>query len=182
MTYKMRFMIFPLLAVFVINMLVPAYALQNTVNVALPVEESMTDAAVDEIVNNITEERDRLLVRLQANSPDQTQGSITTSLSELAGQMIANAMRHLIVVQPNGQPVVIAIAPQSDPDGTRQLVLINLTAWINNGRLLGMDQMETFAILPDVDMRQPSGSSFEVGGVGYVGKVAEGSFSFHRVQ
>lgn len=182
MSYKRTLKRLALLAALALNSLTPARGQQAPVNVALPVEESMAETAVDDIVNKVTDERNRLLVRLQAEEPDQSPGTVTTSVNQLAGAMIANAMRHMLVVQPNDRPVMIAIAPQADPDGSRQLVLINLSAWIDHGRLLGQNQMETFAILPDAEMRQPQGSSFEVDGVKYVGKVAATSIAFHRAQ
>jgi hypothetical protein len=163
-----------------LSLLTPAHAQVSEVGLAMPQEESLSDSAAAAIRANVSDERARLLVRLQANAPDQTPGAITTSGSELAGQMIANAMRRLIVVQPHDQPVLIAIAPQVDPDGTRQLVLLNLSAWISHGRQLGFNQTEAFAVLPDTEMRQPQGSRFQVDGVAYVGRVEGSSITFHR--
>ena len=143
-------------------------------------EESLSDGVAESIRANVADERARLLLRLDANAPDQTPGAITTSTSELAGRMIANAMRRLLVVQPHGQPIIVAIDPQTEPDGNRQLVLLNLSAWIAKGRNLGIDQMETFAVLPDREMRGSGGSPFQLEGVSYFGAVEEATIVFHR--
>jgi hypothetical protein len=143
--------------------------------------ETLAESAVDSVVATVTDERNRLLVRLQANTPDQTPGQINTSASELAGLMIADAMRRVLVLQPNGSPVIVGIAPQQDPDGSnRQLVLLNLSSWIAKGRQLGIEQLETFAILPDAEMQSASGSAFQLDGVNYVGAVEGGSIVFRR--
>ena len=157
-----------------------AHAQSEEVRVALAAEEAVSDSTIASLRSNITDERARLLVQLQANAPDQTPGALTTSVSELAGQRIANAMRRLLVLQPHSQPVIVAIAPQVDPDGTRQLVLLNISAWIAKGRRLGINDLETFAILPDQEMRQPGGSPFELEGVDYYGAVEGSSVVFHR--
>lgn len=143
--------------------------------------ETLSDGAADSVVATVTDERNRLLVRLQANAPEQAPGQINTSTSELAGLMIADAMRRVLVLQPNGSPVIVGIAPQQDPDGSnRQLVLLNLSNWIAKGRQLGIEQLETFALLPDAEMRSPQGSAFRLDGVSYVGAVEGGSIVFRR--
>ena len=158
----------------------PVEAQSDDVFLAAAQEESLDDGVAESIRANIADERARLLLRLDANAPDQTPGAITTSTSELAGRMIANAMRRLLVVQPHGQPIIVAIAPQTEPDGNRQLVLLNLSAWIAKGRNLGIDQMELFAILPDREMRGAGGSPFQLEGVSYFGAVEETTIAFHR--
>lgn len=159
---------------------VAAHAQSDEIRFALAAEESVSAATAESLRSNIVDERSRLLVRLQANAPDQSPGALTTSTNELIGRRLAAAMRHLLILQPHDQPVIVAIAPQADPDGTRQLVLINLSAWIANGRRLGVNQDETFAILPDTEMRQPDGSPFKLDGISYSGAVEGTSIVFHR--
>ncbi len=159
---------------------VVAHAQSDEVHFALASEESVDPATAEALRSSMADERSRLLVRLQADAPDQTAGSLTTSVSELTGRRLANALRRLLILQPHGQPKIVAIAPQVDPDGTRQLVLINVSAWIANGRNLGLNDGETFAILPDQEMRQAGGSPFQLDGVGYYGAVEESSIAFHR--
>lgn len=159
-----------------------ALAQDDEIFVAFAEEEAVTDATAESLRADVSDERSRLLLRLEANAPDQTPGAITTTTSELAGRMIANAMRRLLILEPHGRPVIVAIDPQVDPDGTRQLVLLNLSAWIANGRRLGLENLETFALLPDQEMRQPGGSPFELEGVGYSGAVEGGSVVFRRRQ
>jgi hypothetical protein len=144
-------------------------------------DETLAESTAESVIATVTDERNRLLVRLQANAPEQTPGQINTSASELAGLMIADAMRRVLVLQPNGSPVIVGIAPQQDPDGSnRQLVLLNLSNWIAKGRQLGIEQLETFAILPDAEMQSASGSTFKLDGVGYVGAVDGGRIVFRR--
>ena len=157
-----------------------ALAQDDEIFVAFAEEEAVTDSTAESLRAGVFDERARLLLRLEANAPDQSAGAITTTTSELAGRMIADAMRRLLILQPHDRPMIIAIAPQIDPDGTRQLVLLNLSAWIAKGRRLGIEDLETFAILPDVEMRQPGGSPFELDGVGYSGAVEDGSVVFRR--
>lgn len=157
-----------------------ASAQDEEIFVAVAEEETVTDATAEALRDGVYDERSRLLLRLQADAPDQTQGEMTTTASELGGRMIANAMRRLLILEPHDQPVIIAIAPQIDPDGTRQLVLLNLSAWIAKGRRLGIEDLETFAILLDTEMRQPGGSPFELDGVRYSGAVEDGLVVFHR--
>jgi hypothetical protein len=159
---------------------IPVGAQSDDVRLTVIQEESLSDEAADAIRANIADERSRLLLRLDANAPDQTPGAITTTTSELAGRMIANAMRRLLIVQPHGQPLIVAIAPQVEPNGNRQLVLLNLSAWMAKGRQLGIDQLETFAVLPDQEMRTPGGSPFQMEGVNYYGAVEESTIAFHR--
>ena len=159
---------------------VVAHAQSDEVRFALASEESVDPSTAESLRSSMADERSRLLVRLQADAPDQTAGSLTTSISELTGRRLANALRRLLILQPHGQPKIVAIAPQVDPDGTRQLVLINVSAWIANGRRLGVNDVETFAILPDQEMRQPGGSPFQLDGVAYYGAVEESSIAFHR--
>ncbi|WP_313802904.1 hypothetical protein [Sphingobium sp.] len=158
----------------------PAGAQNGEVRLASIAEESLGDADAQAIRANVEDELSRLQLRLNADTPDQNPGAITTTASELAGRMIANAMRRLLIVQPHGQPIIVAIAPQVEPDGNRQLVLLNLSAWIAKGRQLGIDQLETFAILPDQEMRTPGGSPFQMDGVSYYGAVEGSSIQFHR--
>jgi len=180
MDWKITGRAISLFSVMAVSFLAPASAQNNPVSLATPAEESLADSSAATIRTNVADERARLLVRLQANTPDQTPGALTTSESELMGQLIANAMGHVLVLQPHGQPVLIAIAPQADQAGNRQLVLLNLSAWIDHGRRLGLNQDEAFAILPDADMHRTEGSSFQVENVAYVGKVEGTSVTFHR--
>ena len=159
---------------------VAAHAQSDEIHFALAAEESVSASTAESLRSNMVDERSRLLIRLQANAPDQTPGSLTTSTNELIGRRLAAALRHLLILQPHSQPVIVAIAPQVDPDGSRQLLLINVSAWIANGRRLGMNQDETFAILPDKDMQQPGGSPFKLDGVNYFGAVEGSSVVFHR--
>jgi hypothetical protein len=158
-----------------------APAQDDEINIFVAAEEAVSDATAESVLATVSDERSRLLVRLEANAPDQTPGAINTPASELAGRMIANAMRRVVILEPNGQSTIVAIAPQSEPDGSgRQLVLLNLSAWIANGRGLGLDDLETFAVLPDEEIRQPGGSPFELNGVRYYGAVEDGNLVFHR--
>lgn len=156
------------------------HAQSDEIRVALAAEEAVSDSTVVAIKSSIADERARLLVQLQANAPDQTPGAITTTTNELAGRMIAAAMRRLLVFEPHGQAVIVGIDPQVEPDGTRQLVLLNISAWIAKGRRLDVNDLETFAILPDQEMRQSGGSSFQLEGVAYYGAVEGSSIAFHR--
>ena len=156
------------------------HAQNDEIRVALAAEEAVSDSTVAEIKSNIMDERARLLVKLQADAPDQAPGALTTTTSELAGRTIAGAMRRLLVFEPHGQAVIVGIDPQVDPDGTRQLVLLNISAWIAKGRHLGVNNLETFAILPDQEIRQSGGSQFQLEGVAYYGAVEGSSLVFHR--
>ena len=159
---------------------VAAHAQSDEIRLAVAAEESVGASTAESLRGSISDERSRLLVRLQANAPDQTTGSLKTTPNELIGRRLADALRHLLILQPHGQPMIVAIAPQVDPDGTRQLVLLNVSAWIAKGRHLGMNEDETFAILPDKEMRQPGGSPFKLDGVSYFGAVEGSSIVFHR--
>lgn len=156
------------------------YAQADEIRVGLAAEEAVSDSTVAAIKSSIADERARLLVKLQANAPDQTPGALTTTTSELAGRTIAGAMRRLLVFEPHSQAVIIGIDPQVGPDGSRQLVLLNLSAWIAKGRRLGVNDLETFAILPDQEIRQSGGSQFQLEGVAYYGAVEGSSLVFHR--
>ena len=157
-----------------------AQAQDNPVRYAYIQEENLDEATAEAVRAQITEERDRLLLRLQANAPDQAQATLTTSVSELAGRMIANAMGRLLILMPNGNPVIAGIDGQTLEDGRRQLVLVNLSNWIAKGRKLGAEDLETFALLPDEEMRQPGGSAFQLDGVNYYAAVVDSRFEFHR--
>lgn len=152
----------------------------DEIRVGLAAEEAVSDSTVVAIKSTIADERARLLVKLQANAPDQTSGALTTTTSELAGQTIAGAMRRLLVFEPHGQAVIVGIDPQVGPDGSRQLVLLNISAWIAKGRRLGVNDLETFAILPDQEIRQSGGSQFQLEGIAYYGAVEGSSLVFHR--
>lgn len=155
------------------------YAQTDEIRVGLAAEEAVSDSTVAAIKSSIADERARLLVKLQANAPDQTPGAFSTT-SELAGRTIVGAMRRLLVFEPHSQAVIIGIDPQVGPDGSRQLVLLNLSAWIAKGRRLGVNEFETFAILPDQEIRQSGGSQFQLEGVAYYGAVEGSSLVFHR--
>lgn len=155
------------------------YAQTDEIRVGLAAEEAVSDSTVAAIKSSIADERARLLVKLQANAPDQTPGAFSTT-SELAGRTIVGAMRRLLVFEPHSQAVIIGIDPQVSPDGSRQLVLLNLSAWIAKGRRLGVNDLETFAILPDQEIRQSGGSQFQLEGVAYYGAVEGSSLVFHR--
>jgi len=158
----------------------PAQA-QGNVALASVVEETLSEAAATSLRTSLSDEYDRLQVQLQANQSSQTPGALKTSTTELAGLFIAGAMRRALVVQPHGSPVLIGLDGQVSDTGARQIVLVNLTAWINHGRVLDPNHMETFEILPDERIRQ-GGAPFTVEGVGYVA-VAEGqSVRFHRAR
>ena len=159
---------------------VAAHAQSDEIRFALAPEESVSASTAESLRSSIVDERSRLLIRLQADAPDRTSGSLTTSTNELMGQRLAAALRHLLILQPHSQPVIVAISPQSDPDGSRQLVLINVSAWIAKGRSLGVNEGETFAILPEKEMQQPGGSPFKLDGVSYFGAVEGSSIVFHR--
>lgn len=158
----------------------PAFAAPADIGIITPQGESLDSASAGRIRQDLSDERDRLLVKLKANSPDQKPNSMTTSVSELVGVEIAGAIRHALVVQPHGQPVLIGIDPQTSSNGNRQLVLLNISAWIRHGRVLGANSSEAFAILPDPDMQKPAGSAFQVDGVRYLGRVVSGSIVFQR--
>lgn len=160
---------------------VAAAQAQGSVSLASVQEETLSEAAAGSLRTSLSDEYDRLQVRLQANQPGQTPGQLRTSTSELAGMFLAGAMRHTLVVQPHGSAVLIGIQGQVSDTGARQLVLTNLTAWINHGRVLDANRMETFALLEDARIRQ-GGAPFTVDGVGYLA-VAEGqSIRFHRAR
>lgn len=156
------------------------HAQTDEIRVGLAVEETVNDSTVAAIKSSIADERARLLVKLQANAPDQTPGALTTTTSELAGRTIADAMRRLLVFEPHGQAVIVGIDPQVLQDGSRQLVLLNISAWLGKDRRLGVNDLETFAILPDQEMRQPGGSPFQLEGVAYYGAVEGSALVFHR--
>ena len=157
-----------------------SHAQTDEIRVGLAAEEAVSDSTVAAIKSSVADERARLLVKLQANAPDQTPGVLTTTTSELAGQTIAGAMRRLLVFEPHGQSVIVGIDPQVSPEGSRQLVLINISAWIAKGRRLGVNDLETFAVLPDQEIRQPGGSEFQLEGIAYYGAVEGSSLVFHR--
>jgi hypothetical protein len=158
---------------------IPVRAQIAPVRLMTVAEEQVSTATLAQLQSSYSDERARLEVRLQANAPDQTPGTLTTSVNELAGRAVDVAMGHAAVVSPHGTPVVIGLQGQVGPDGARQLVLYNLTAWIDHGRRLGMNEIETFAILADDKMRG-TGDTFTVDGVQYLARWENGSLTFHR--
>lgn len=159
---------------------VAALAQSNEIRFVLAPEENVSASTAESLRSSMADELSRLLVRLQADSPDQTPGSLTTSTNELMGRRLAAALRHLLILQPHNQAMVVAIGSQADADGSRQLILINVSAWIAKGRRLGIDDGEVFAILPENEMQQPGGSPFNLDGVSYFGAVEGSSIVFHR--
>ena len=159
--------------------LAPATAQDVSVKLMTVPEEQISTATLEEFRAAFSDERARLGVRLQARQPDQTPGTITTSASELAGRAIDAAMSHGLLLAPRGAPIVVGLNGQVGPDNARQLVLYNLTAWVAKGRKLGIDDMETFALLDDARMRA-GGDTFTLEGVRYSARVDNGSLIFHR--
>jgi hypothetical protein len=157
-----------------------ARAQGTTVALMTVAEERIPPDTLQQLRSTFSDERSRLQIRLRAHQPDQTAGTMTTSVEELTARMIDGAMTHAAVVEPGGAPVVIGLVGQTDPQGARQLVLLNLTAWVEHGRRLGQDTNEAFAVLSDNQMQGP-GDSFKVGGVAYLAKWENGSLAFHRV-
>lgn len=142
-------------------------------------EEQISSATFDQTISTYSDERARLGIRLQAHEPDQTPGTLNTSTNELAGRAIDAAMSHGVIVAPLGAPIVIGLQGQVGPGNARQLVLYNLTAWVKNGRKLGANDMETFAVLEDSKISGP-GDTFVVEGVRYMAKLDNGALTFHR--
>ena len=159
---------------------VAAHAQSDEIRFALAAEESVSASTAESLRSSMADERSRLLIRLQAGAPDRIPGSLTTTTSELIGRRLAAALRHLLILQPHGQPVILAIGAQPGPDGTRQLVLFNVSAWIGKGRRLGVNESEAIAVLPENEMQQPGGSPFRLDGVSYFGAVEGSSVVFHR--
>jgi len=157
----------------------PAFSQEAPPRVIPIAEESPDSATLTQAVSTIADERDRLSVRLQAHDPDQTPGSITTTTAELAGQAIAAAMGHIVLAEPHGAPVLIGVHGQVIGE-QRQLVLYNLSAWIENGRQLDPNHLEAFAVLDDAKIHTPEGAPFQVDGVAYVCRTDSGSIVFHR--
>lgn len=160
-------------------LLSPARAQDATVRLMAVSGDPLSAETMARLQSSYSDERARLQVRLKANSPNATPGALTTSLSELEGRAIDGAMSHAIVVAPHGSPVVVGLLGQTDEKGARQLVLYNLTAWINHGHRLGAGAMETFAILDDSKIRGP-GDAFTVDGVQYLARSENGVLSFRR--
>lgn len=159
---------------------VAAHAQSDEIHFALAAEESVSASTAESLRSSMVDERSRLLIRLQTDAPDQTPGSLTTSTNELMGRRLAAALRHLLILQPYNQAMIVAIGSQADVDGSRQLILINVSAWIANGRRLGINEGEVFAVLPEKEMQQPGGSPFKLDGVSYFGAVEGSSIVFHR--
>jgi hypothetical protein len=130
-----------------------AHAQDATVAIMTVAEEQISPATIAQIQSTFSDERSRLQIRLRAHQPDQAPGTMTTSVEELMARMIDAAMTHAAVVEPGGAPVVIGLVGQTDPQGARQLVLLNLTAWVEHGRRLGRDTNEAFAVLSDNQMQ-----------------------------
>lgn len=157
----------------------PANAQDVSVRLVVVKEEGVSAATVAQLQSSYSDERARLQVRLRAAAPNQTPGRITTTMDALVGDVIDTAMRQAVVVAPHGTPVVIGLRPQADPGRERELVLHNLTAWIEHGRRLGVKDMENVAILAESKFLG-QGDTFTVEGVQYVLRVENGSLSFHR--
>jgi hypothetical protein len=158
-----------------------ARAQGTTVGLMTAVEEQIPPAAIAQVRSTFTDERSRLQIRLRAHQPGQNPGTLTTSVEELTGRMVDSAMSHAAVIEPNSAPVVIGLLGQTDPQGSRQLVLLNLTAWVEHGRRLDQNTNEAFAVLSDSQMRGP-GDSFKIGGVQYLAKWEDGSLALHRIR
>jgi hypothetical protein len=157
----------------------PASAQDASVRLMTVPEEQVSAATLEQIRAAFSDERARLGVRLQALQPDQTQGTITTSASELVGRAIDAAMSHGLLLAPRGVPIMVGLNGQTGPANERQLILYNLTAWVAKGRNLGIGDLETFGLLDDAKMRA-GGDTFTLEGVRYSAKVDNGSLIFHR--
>jgi hypothetical protein len=158
-----------------------AHAQDTRVALMTVAEEQIAPATLERMRSTFSDERSRLQIRLRAHQPDQTTGAITTSVEELMGRMIDAAMTHAAVVEPSGAPVVIGLVGQTDPQGGRQLVLLNLTAWVEHGRRLDQDTNEAIAVLADSRI-QGAGDSFKVDGVEYLARWDGGSLAFHKIR
>lgn len=157
----------------------PASAQDLSVRLMTVPEEQISEATLEQARAAFADERARLGVRLQAHQPDQTAGTLTTSVNELVGRTIDAAMSHGLLLAPRGTPIVVGLNGQIGPDDKRELVLYNLTAWVAKGRRLGIDDLEAFALLDDAKM-QSGGDTFTLEGVRYSAKVENGSLIFHR--
>ena len=58
----------------------PAFAAPADIGIITPQGESLDSASAGRIRQDLSDERDRLLVKLKANSPDQKPNSMTTSV------------------------------------------------------------------------------------------------------
>lgn len=152
----------------------------SAVGIASVSEEGLSESMAETLRSGVSDELARLQVRLQANEPNQTPGTLTTTATELEGRFIAAAMRHMLVTQPHGQPVLIGIQGQVMENGARQLVLLNLSSWIDRGRSLDPNQSPAFAVLDDEKIRSPDGAGFQVEGVNYLVRAEGASIGFHR--
>src|SRR5688572_127231 len=159
--------------------LAPAYAQDLSVKLMTVPEEQISADTLEQVRAAFSDERARLGVRLQALQPDQNPGTITTSASELAGRAIDAAMSHGLLLAPRGTPIVVGLNGQVGPDNRRELLVYNLTAWVANGRKLGVSDLEIFALLDDARMRA-GGDTFTLEGVRYSASVENGSLIFHR--
>ena len=176
MTFRYRIVAIAALAISA----VAVHAQSDEIHFALAAEESVSAATAESLRSGMADERSRLLIRLQADAPDRTPGTLITTTDELMGERLAAALRHLLILQPHGQPVIVAIGAQAGADGARELVLFNVSAWIAKGRRLGVNESEAIAVLPENEMQQPGGSPFTIDGVRYSGAVEGSSVVFHR--
>lgn len=174
-----RTMLAAAIAVFALQTSATAQS-QSAVAIASVPEEGLAESSAEALRSNISDELERLQLHLQGSEPDQAPGTVTTTTAELEGRFIAAAMRHVLVVQPHGQPVLIGIEGQVAENGARQLVLLNLSSWIDNGRVLDPNHSAAFAILDDEKIRSPDGAGFRVDGVNYLARAEETSIGFHR--
>jgi hypothetical protein len=148
--------------------------------IAVPPEEVLTAEDESDIKANITSEWMRLQIRLKSIEPDQKPDNLTTSVQVLVGMRVGDSMKRVLVVRPGQAPVIIGIAPQEMPGKTRELVLLNLSAWVAHGRQLDASKDEAFALLAFDKMGQPQGDAFVVDGTTYVAKLNGQSIEFHR--
>lgn len=167
------------IAVFAVNTSAMAQP-QSAVGIASVSEEGLSESSAETLRSSVSDELERLQVRLQAHEPNQTPGTLTTTTSELEGRFIAAAMRHVLVIQPHGQPVLVGIQGQVAENGARQLVLLNLSSWIDQGRALDPNQSPAFAVLEDEKIRSQDGAGFQVDGVNYLVRAEGNSIGFHR--
>jgi hypothetical protein len=141
--------------------------------------ESVADATLARLQSDFSDERARLQLRLKSIEPEQAPGEITTTVEYLTGQQIDQGMHHCMVLTPHGTPVVVGLVGQTDQNNARQLILLNLSAWVAQGRRLGANDEEAFDVLDD-DKMQGDGAKFKLEGVTYLAQWVNGSLVFRR--